>query len=278
MNKFAKTLFCIFLFFANLAFGDEFRPMLLKEYKKGMDISGWVVSEKLDGIRAVWDGKTLRSRKGKIINAPESWTKGFPNFMIEGELWSRRGEFEKIASIVSKGSSDERWSEIKFYIFDMPNERKNLFEKMKILSNFIEKNGVQNLVVIPQTPVSSHEQIEEMLNLVVENGGEGLVIRNPYALYESGRSANILKYKKMRDSECKITHINPGYGKNKGKMGSVTCVDIKSGVKFKIGSGWSDEWRAKPPKIGTIITYQYQNLTSEKKPRFPTFLRLKPAI
>ena len=278
MSKIFKIFFCAFVFFASALWSDEFRPMLLKEYKKGMDITGWVVSEKLDGIRAVWDGQNLRTRRGKIINAPEFWTQNFPPFMIEGELWTKRGDFENIASIVSKDVPDERWSEVKFYIFDLPNERKNLFEKMSILSNFIEKSGVQNIVAIPQTKVSKHEEIEAMLDLVVENGGEGVVIRNPYALYEGGRSSNILKYKKMRDSECKITKINPGYGKNKGKMGSVTCVDIYSKAKFKVGSGWSDEWRANPPKIGTVITYQYQNLTKENKPRFPTFLRLKPAI
>ncbi len=114
--------------------------------------------------------------------------------------------------------------------------------------------------------------------IVIAAGGEGVVLRDPNALYESGRSDKILKYKKMHDSDCKVVKINPGYGKNEGKMGSLSCVDLRSGAKFKVGTGFSDEMRANPPKVGTIITYQYQNLTREKKPRFPVFLRVRPAI
>lgn len=58
-------------------------------------------------------------------------------------------------------------------------------------------------------------------------------------------------------------------------MGSLICVDIFSNVELKIGSGFSDEQRADPPKIGSIITYKYQNLTKNLKPRFPIFLRVR---
>ena len=69
-------------------------------------------------------------------------------------------------------------------------------------------------------------------------------------------------------------------------MGSVTCKSlgavssntdeqIANGVKFKIGSGFSDRDRANPPKIGSIITYKYQNLTAKGVPRFPVFLRVR---
>ena len=75
-------------------------------------------------------------------------------------------------------------------------------------------------------------------------------------------------------------------GKYAGLMGSVTCKSlgaagsnpdeqIPHGVKFKVGSGFSDEERANPPKIGSIITYKYQNLTAKGLPRFPIFLRVR---
>ena len=273
------AVFCaLFLLCGAVADEAKIKPMLLKEYVPGMNITGWVVSEKLDGVRAIWDGKNLRSRRGKIINAPEGWSAGFPPFFVDGELYTARGEFEQLVSIVSSSVPDERWSRVKFCAFDLPKEQKNLSAKMEILRNFIASSGAQNLLIVQQTPVSTHADVQAYFDRVIAAGGEGVVLRDPNALYESGRSDKILKYKKTHDSECKVVKINPGYGKNEGKMGSLSCVDLRSGAKFKVGTGFSDEMRANPPKVGTIITYQYQNLTREKKPRFPVFLRVRPAI
>ncbi len=150
------------LFLACGAIADEakFKPMLLKEYVPGMNITGWVVSEKLDGVRAIWDGKNLRSRRGKIINAPEGWSAGFPPFFVDGELYTARGEFEQLVSIVSSSVPDERWSRVKFYAFDLPKEQKNLSAKMEILRNFIASSGAQNLLIVQQTPVSTHADVQ----------------------------------------------------------------------------------------------------------------------
>ena len=72
--------------------------------------------------------------------------------------------------------------------------------------------------------------------------------------------------------------IYDGKGKFKGKMGSLLCRDIKSGVEFRLGSGFGDEIRANPPKIGQILTYKFQNLTKNGKPRFPVFIRFKKEL
>lgn len=74
---------------------------------------------------------------------------------------------------------------------------------------------------------------------------------------------------------AKSQKYKKGKGKFEGLLGSVTCVDIFSNVELEIGSGFSDEQRANPPKIGSIITYKYQNLTKNLKPRFPIFLRVR---
>jgi len=87
------------LLFPFLLFAAKPNLLLLKVYKD-QNISGWVMSEKLDGVRAYWDGKHLISRGGKIIHAPKWFTKDYPPFAIDGELWSKRGDFENISSIV----------------------------------------------------------------------------------------------------------------------------------------------------------------------------------
>jgi len=62
---------------------DKPNLLLLKVYKD-QNITGWVMSEKLDGIRAYWNGKNLISRGGKIIYAPKWFTKDYTHFQIDG--------------------------------------------------------------------------------------------------------------------------------------------------------------------------------------------------
>ena len=266
----------------------KFELLKLSEYK-GQNVGGWLASEKLDGVRAYWDGRNLRSRNGKILAAPEGWSAHFPPFALDGELYTARGEFEKIQSIVmDKTPSVAAWSEIKFHVFDVPEAGGGLLERLSELEKFILQNpqAGQNLKIIKQVKVKDNAEFEAFAKHIIAKGGEGAVVREPNVPYERKRSKNALKYKKFKDAECEVTAINAGTGKYAGLMGSVTCKalsasgsnsdeQIASGVKFKIGSGFSDRDRANPPKIGSIITYKYQNLTAKGLPRFPVFLRVR---
>ncbi len=273
---------------AGAAKKDKFELLKLSEYK-GQNVGGWLVSEKLDGVRAYWDGRNLLSRNGKILAAPGGWSAHFPPFALDGELYTARGEFEKIQSIVmDKAPNEAAWSEIKFYVFDVPEASGGLLERLSELEKFILQNpqAGQNLKIIKQVKVKDNAEFEAFAEAVIANGGEGAVVREPNVPYERKRSKNALKYKKFKDAECEVTAINAGTGKYAGLMGSVTCKSlgaagptqdeqIPRGVKFKVGSGFSDEERANPPKIGSIITYKYQNLTAKGVPRFPVFLRVR---
>ena len=273
---------------ADTAKKDKFELLKLSEYK-GQNVGGWLASEKLDGVRAYWDGRNLRSRNGKILAASGGWSAHFPLFALDGELYTARGEFEKIQSIVmDKMPNATAWSEIKFYVFDVPEASGGLLDRLGELENFILKNpqSGQNLKIIKQVKVKDNAEFEAFAEAIIVKGGEGAVVREPNAPYERKRSKNALKYKKFKDAECEVTAINAGIGKYAGLMGSVTCKSlgaagsntdeqIPHGVKFKVGSGFSDENRANPPKIGSIITYKYQNLTAKGLPRFPVFLRVR---
>lgn len=259
--------------------------MLLGEYKD-QNLSGWVMSEKFDGVRGIWDGKTLKSRNGLVINAPSFWLNDFPAFGLDGELYTKRGDFERISSIVS--SSNERWADIKYMVFDVPNASGDLFARLNVLKDYLAKHQtLQNRIkIIEQIPIKSKSHAFSFCDLVLSGGGEGIVLRDPKAPYKDGRQASILKLKKFNDAECEIIALNEGEGKLKGRLGSITCRDLKSKLSFKIGSGFSDDERtlclddinassAKCLKPGDIITYKYQNLSKYGKPRFPVFLRLR---
>ena len=258
-------LFFVFLPFELLAHKPEL--LLLKTYKD-QNISGWVMSEKLDGIRAYWDGEKLLSRNGVLIHAPEWFTKEYPPFAIDGELWSKRGDFENISSIVRQKTPDARWREIKHYIFEVPNASGTLFERLA----FVESNSV--IKVLKQYPIKSNEHLQEFLKSIEAQGGEGVVVRDPNAAYISKRSDKALKVKNFEDDECEVIGYSEGRGKYEGVVGALECR-LENGVEFKVGSGLSDAQRKNPPEIGDLITFKYQGLTKYKKPRFPVFLRLR---
>ena len=262
---------------ADTAKKDKFELLKLSEYK-GQNVSGWLASEKLDGVRAYWDGRNLLSRNGKILAVPEGWSTYFPPFALDGELYTARGEFEKIQSIVmDKTPNEVAWSEIKFYVFDVPEASGGLLERLSELENFILKNpqAGQNLKIIKQVKVKDNAEFEAFAEAVIAKSGEGAVVREPNAAYERGRSQNVLKYKRFNDAECVVVAHKVGQGKFSGLLGSVVCENLSDKKRFKIGSGFSDKERANPPKIGSVITYKYQNLTAKGLPRFPVFLRVR---
>ena len=161
-------------FLAVFAFcNDKTNPMLLNVYKGDENLTGWVISEKFDGVRAIWDGANLRSRNGKIINAPKFWTANFPPFAIDGELWSHREDFENLYSIVADTTPSDEWQKVKFMIFDVPNAKGDLFSRLANLREFLAKNGTKNIIIIEQIPINSHEEVSKFLNSVLAMGGEG---------------------------------------------------------------------------------------------------------
>ncbi|WP_297442323.1 DNA ligase [Sulfurimonas sp.] len=260
----------IFLFFLLpfILLADKPNLLLLKTYKD-QNISGWVMSEKLDGIRAYWDGKYLLSRGGKIIHAPAYFTKEFPPFAIDGELWSKRSDFSHISSIVRDRVPSREWSQISYNIFEVPNAVGGLFERLEKVQPY--KSNI--LKIIPQIAVKSKENMRKFLKSVEAKGGEGLVVRDPNAVYIAKRTSKALKVKSFLDAECRVIGYTKGKGKYSGKLGALKC-QLNNGEIFKIGSGFSDVQRENPPAIGSRVTFKYKELTKNGKPRFPVYMRL----
>ncbi len=274
MQGLIRIVFAL-LVLLNFAFSLEL--LRLSEYKD-QNVSGWLASEKLDGVRAYWDGEILLSRQGKKLNAPLSFTKNFPKFALDGELYAKELKFEEIqASVMDKLPDEKAWSRLKFHVFDVPEASGGLLERLSELEKFILQNpqAGQNLKIIKQVKVKDNAEFEAFAEAVIAKSGEGAVVREPNAAYERGRSQNVLKYKKFNDAECVVVAHKVGQGKFSGLLGSVVCENLSDKKRFKIGSGFSDKERANPPKIGSVITYKYQNLTAKGLPRFPVFLRVR---
>jgi len=259
----------LLLFLPFILWAQKPNLLLLKTYTD-QNVSGWYMSEKLDGIRAYWNGKQLLSRGGKVIHAPKWFTKNYPSFELDGELWSKRGDFENISSIVRDIVPSEKWKEIKYYIFEVPNAKGGLLERLERAGPYES----QTLKILEQIRVKDRADLERYLKSVEVKGGEGVVVRDGDAFYIAKRTSKALKVKTFLDDECEVIAHTKGKGKYKGELGALVCR-LKNGVVFKIGSGFSDKERKSPPHIGDIVTFKYKELTKYKKPRFPVFLRIR---
>ncbi len=228
------------------------------------------MSEKLDGVRAYWDGKHLISRGGKIFSAPKIFTKDFPNFELDGELWSKRNDFENISSIVRTQNSPARWSELSYNIFEVPHAEGGLSRRLENVNPYKS----EYLKIIKQTVCKNTKSLIHYKKSILKLGGEGVVLRDSQSPYHIKRSNKDLKVKPYFDEECTVIGYTKGKGKYLNQVGALKCK-LKDGKMIKIGSGLSDKERQNPPEIGTIITFKYYGFTKHGIPKFPVFLRIR---
>ncbi len=247
-------------------------PVLLAhKWKNDIDLSGWWVSEKLDGVRAYWDGKTFFSRLGNEFLAPAWFTEGFPDTPLDGELWVARQEFQKTVSIVRRHDRGEQWKQVKYVIFDAPSFD-GLFEERVAYMKSLPAHPY--ISVLPHEPCRDEAHLREELARVEGLGGEGLMLREPKSAYHVGRSHSLLKVKTFHDAEAVVIDYVPGKGKHKGRTGALV-MERPDGVRFNVGTGMSDRERENPPEVGAVVTYRFQELTKDGVPRFPSYVGVR---
>lgn len=249
--------------------------LLAKIYQDDVDVTQYLISEKFDGVRAIWDGKSLMTRQGNSIAAPTWFIANFPKSPLDGELWIKRGEFDKVSGIVrSQQADDDDWRQVTYLVFELPNGKGDFTSRYQTLQHIIQKANVKHLQLVKQFKVRDKTQLKQKMAEVVALGGEGLMLHRASALYETGRSDALLKLKPYADAEAVVIEHLAGRGKNTGKMGAL-LVELPNGIQFKLGTGFSDVQRANPPAIGSTVTFIYQEQTKSGKPRFARFLRVR---
>ncbi len=260
------------------ASGATAPPILLAEsWDSAADISGWWMSEKLDGVRAYWDGKQFLSRQGNPFHAPDWFIEGLPDTPLDGELWIQRKAFQRTVGIVKRQDKPDIWKELKYLIFDAPQQVGGFEDRMTFLTATAPKWKNAYMNVHEHLPCTGAEHLAEELKRVEALGGEGLMLRQPQSKYAAGRSSTLLKVKTFHDAEAVVLGYQAGRGKHKGKMGAVR-VKLANGTEFEVGTGFSDSERANPPAIGSTITFRYQELTDGGVPRFPSFVRIQDEV
>ncbi len=265
-------------------------PVLLAHMFEDSDVdpTGWWMSEKLDGVRAWWDGKNFISRQGNIFHAPDWFKKDLPDHLLDGELWMGRKKFQETISVVKSVDAGERWRQVQYVIFDAPHLNLPFEERMAFLNKTFGCRSKNSCAVRPQIssgnsvrpfrfqvhtqwPVRSREHLLQELNDLVADGAEGVMVRKPGSMYEAGRSHTLLKVKPWRDAEAEVIGHEPGKGRHKGRLGALV-VRTPEGIEFNIGTGLSDADRQNPPKLGKKITYRFMEKTDAGVPKGASFV------
>lgn len=318
--------------------------MLAKPFNQKTNILGWFASEKLDGMRAFWDGGITRGRRkadiwwanhdrdirddvctglwsryGNVIHAPDDWLDHLPpNVMLDGELWMGRGRFQETVSITKRSVNIEDWSEIRYMIFDKPSKDAFLIEgkihnpnfKKVFPKNIVKTGGAtpfmtvvsqlpdyENYVVrvVEQNRITDVTLVNNLLNQVVDNGGEGLIIRHPTSIWIPYRMSQVMKLKPWEDSEGTVVGYITGRigveGKLRGMLGAL-ILDW-NGKRLEL-SGFNDserylneelsKWAWDNPEtefqqslpqfpLGSKVTFKYRELTKDGIPKEARYWR-----
>lgn len=240
------------------------------------NIGKYFVSEKFDGVRGIWNGAEMFSKNGKQIAIPQCFRDKLAKIQlkkgefIEGEFWGGYESFEETSGIIRlKSPKCEDYENIKYLIFNANLAEGDFITNLAKISQLSLDSQIS---VIEQRKVDSTKDLQDFLRQVIKKGGEGLIVRDATIAF---------KLKAQNDAECEIIDYTQGRGRLSGKIGAIVCkaradknYGIENGVIFRIGSGLSDEMRGNPPKIGTIITYQFSGLSKNGVPKHTRFKRI----
>ncbi len=274
----------IFLWCACFAFASDILLLnkISEQEIQKKKFNGYLMSEKLDGVRGIWEAGKFKTRQDNPIHTPSYFTYNFPSFKLDGELWIARAKFDEVSALIRSDNLDSSlWKSVTYNVFDVPNACEEfkltpctLSNRLKVLERYLQQNPNPYIKIIKQIPIKDQEHLKEFYKDIIFSKGEGVVIRKDLAPYEKGRSKNALKLKPYEDAECKVIAYIEGKGKFQGKIGALLCQMPNDRV-IKIGSGLKDKDRENPPKIGSIVTYKFNGLTKNSLPRFPVFLHIR---
>lgn len=285
---------------------------------------GWYMSEKFDGYRALFcyedDGEgpvgKFYSRNSKPFNAPNWFLESMPppellgNKILDGELWAGRDNFQLMGIVRKKNPIPEEWLQIQYQVYDITNTEGGFVERLKDLKRIVsftskswsirlkneefyipdDTNIDPPLVFAEQKRITGEKMMKEFYQDVIDNGGEGIMIKHPLSAYSDGRSSYMLKFKPAFDREAVIIDYKMGDPDSKynGMLGSLICRPLKNHDTYMSVdqdddhiftlSGMDDKIRKNYKQthpVGTIITFECSGFTDRGVPRFGRYLRIR---
>ena len=272
-----------------------------------------LLEPKLDGVRCItiidYDARTVTmySRNGKVLenfsHITDALTANIDSFersyVLDGEIIST--SFQELMKQVHR-KDNVKSDDAVLMLFDIvplsefqtgksvmgQRRRSKLLATMKGIFD-----RVGNIGVIPQTEVDldgyiGELQFKEFNQKAIEEGYEGIMIKDADAKYECKRSTSWLKMKPFIEVSLAVTAVEEGTGKNEGRLGALICEGVDDGktIRVNVGSGFTDDqrteyWNDKESMVGQIVEVRAdaatisQDSESTWSLRFPRFLRFR---
>ena len=268
-----------------------------------------LLEPKLDGVRVLtfinMDNRTVTqyTRNGKELENFSHITKALAenidligrSMILDGEMIST--SFQALMKQVHR-KDDVKTDDAVLMLFDIiplsefqtgksilgQKRRSNLLKGMK---NIFDKIG--NIGVIPQIEVDldgyvGELQFKDFNKEAIDNGYEGIMIKDVDAKYECKRSVSWLKQKPFIEVSLTVLETEEGTGRNEGKMGALVCEGVEDGklIKVNVGSGFTDQdrdefWSCRVD--GQVVEVRADAITQNQDGtyslRFPRFLRFR---
>ena len=252
---------------------DAPQVALLSEARPDIDPRGYLVSEKLDGVRAIWDGSRLRFRSGRIVHAPGWFTAALPPVALDGELWGGRESFDVVSGTVRRATPDDAgWRDLRLMVFDLPGASGDFAARAARITALAAASRSAAWEAVDQVQLPDRAALQQRLEQVVRGGGEGLVLHRADASWSPGRNGTLWKLKPLQDAEAQVLAHEPGRGRLAGAIGALR-VRTADGVEFRLGTGFTDAERRDPPPVGSWISYTHRGITPSGVPRFASYWR-----
>ncbi|MGV0960906.1 MAG: DNA ligase [Limnohabitans sp.] len=248
---------------------------LAQPWPLGRSPQGFLISEKFDGVRAVWDGQRLRFRSGRLIAAPPWFLAALPSLPLDGELWMGRGQFDRVSGAVRKTVPDDaQWRSLKYLVFDAWGRPEPFAQRVAVLVQALANANLSCVQAVSHSTLEDAAALQARMHEVVAQGGEGLVLHRADAVWQAGRTEALYKLKPQPDEEARVIGYQAGQGRFEGLTGAL-IVETAQGQRFALGSGLSQALRREPPPVGAWVTYRYRDRTPSGLPRFASFVRVR---
>jgi len=154
--------------------------------------TGWLASEKLDGVRAIWTGECFITRQGKMLKPPTWFTAKMPSVRLDGEIYMGRGRFNELQRAMQIKGGD--WSGFEYHVFDLAELRTPIEARLQKLKSIKLPSHVK---LVSHVVLSSNRELDEMEKAIVDGGGEGVVIRAAGSSYKGVFDYNMVKVKRL---------------------------------------------------------------------------------
>ena len=266
------------------------KPMLCKVYdsddKKSQNVK-WLASKKLDGLRCfiyMKDGELrTASRGGQNYDVAATYilTDAFikklltenPNMILDGELYRHGWNLQKISGLGRLETLHKDHTQLRFYCYDIVDETKTFQERWDFLKSLkVDWNSL--LTIVEHVEVQGEEEINKLHDDWVQQGYEGLVLRDPKQTYKpGGRDRRMQKVKKFTDGEFKVIGYSEGLRPEDFVFRCLTA-DNKEFEAKPIGTREEKDWYLSHMEelIGQMATVKYFNLTPDGIPNLPVLM------